>query len=61
MGQPHDLNQELIEALKRLSFAALCRDNTMGDPNRLMEVRAELREANAQAIEVLAKIEYIKP
>lgn len=40
---------ELLAALERLSFAAMCRDSTMGDPCRLIEVRAELAAANKQA------------
>lgn len=39
----------LLEALERLSLAALSRDITMGDPCRLIEVRAELAAANKQA------------
>lgn len=42
-------------ALERLSFAAMCRDNTMGDPSRLIEVKAELSAANEQAIAAIAK------
>lgn len=48
---------KLLAALKRLSFAAMCRDNTMGDPCRLIEVKAELLAANAQAIAAIAKVE----
>ena len=33
---------ELLAALERLSFAAMCRDSTMGDQCRLIEVMAEL-------------------
>ena len=36
-------------ALERLSFAAECRDNTMSDACRLIEVKAELASANQQA------------
>ena len=46
---------ELLAALRRLSFAALCRDSTMGDPCRLMEVRAELHAANMHATAAIAK------
>jgi hypothetical protein len=48
---------ELLAALKRLSFAASCRDNTSGDPIRVMEVRAELAEATLQAAAAIAKAE----
>lgn len=44
----------LLAALERLSFAALCRDSTMGDQCRLIEVRAELAAANKQAMEAIA-------
>jgi hypothetical protein len=47
---------ELLSALERLSFAALCRDSAMGDQCRLIEVRAELDAANAQAIAALGKV-----
>jgi len=40
---------ELRKALERLSFAAECRDNTMGDPVRLIAVKAELADAAKQA------------
>lgn len=46
---------ELLEALTRLEFAAQCRDNTLGDPCRLLEVKAELAEAAAQARATIAK------
>lgn len=44
-------NAGLVAALDRLIFAAQCRDNTCGDPCRLIEVKAELAAAagNAQA------------
>jgi hypothetical protein len=48
---------DLLRALKRLSFAAMCRDNTMGDPCRLLEVKAELAAANVQAEEAIARAE----
>lgn len=47
---------ELLAALERLSFAALCRDSTMGDPCRLIEVKAELAAANVQAQEAIASV-----
>lgn len=46
---------EMVEALQRLTFAAQCRDNTQGDPIRLLEVQAELRAAKKQARTALAK------
>jgi hypothetical protein len=39
----------VIAALERLILAAECRENTMGDPCRLIDVQAELREAAAHA------------
>ena len=47
---------ELLAALERLSFAAMCRDSTMGDPCRLIEVRAELAAANKQACVTIASV-----
>ena len=49
------LNQELLASLSRLSFAAMCRDNTLGDPCRLIEVKAELQAANKQASDLISK------
>ena len=46
---------ELLEAIVRLEFAAQCRDNTMGDPCRLIAVKAELAAAAAQARAAIAK------
>lgn len=46
---------ELLGALRRLSFAAFCRDNVMGDPCRLLQVQAELREARTAADTIIAK------
>ncbi len=46
---------DLLAALERLSFAAECRDNTMGDACRLIEVKAELASANQQARAAIAK------
>ena len=46
---------ELLAALRRLSFAALCRDSTMGDPCRLIEVKAELAAAAKAADAAIAK------
>lgn len=45
---------ELLAALDRLAFAAECRDNTTGDQCRLIEVRAELAAAAANARAVIA-------
>lgn len=47
---------EMFAALRRLSFAAMARDNTMGDQCRLIEVRAELSAANKRAMDVMAKV-----
>lgn len=47
-------DEQLLAALKRLSAAALARDATMGDPCRLLEVRAELADANRQAMAAIA-------
>ena len=46
---------ELLTALERLSFAAACRDNTMGDPCRLIEVTGELNAAAEEARAVIAE------
>ncbi len=46
----------LLAALKRLSFAALARDATMGDQCRLVEVRAELAAANIEACAAIASV-----
>lgn len=46
---------ELLVSLKRLSFAALCRDNTQGDPSRLIEAKAELFDAAQEAAAAIAK------
>ena len=46
---------ELLEALTRLEFAAQCRDHTLGDPCRLLEVKAELAAAAEQARAAIAK------
>jgi len=46
---------ELLAALCRLSAAALARDSTMGDQCRLLQVRAELAEANKHAMAAIAK------
>lgn len=51
------MKEELLAALKRLSLAASCRENTMGDPCRLFEVKAELAAANQQAIATIEKAE----
>lgn len=42
-------NTRLRETLGRLAFAAQCRESTMGDPCRLLEVKAELAAAAKQA------------
>jgi len=43
------VNAELVAALDRLIFAAECRDNTMGDPSRLIDVKASLVAATVLA------------
>lgn len=47
---------DLLAALDRLSFAAACRDNTSGDPIRLIEVKAELAAASEAARAAIAKV-----
>lgn len=48
-------HNQLLEALTRLEFAAQCRDNTLGDPCRLLQVKAELAAAAEQARAAIAK------
>lgn len=55
-GDMNRQRDELLAALERLSFAATCRDNTMGDQCRLIEVRFELSAANEQAIAAIASV-----
>lgn len=50
---------ELRDALHELAIAAENRDNTMGDPCRLIEVRGNLGRAARRANEVLAKTDGI--
>lgn len=45
----------LIAALRRLSAAALARDATMGDPITLLNARAELHNANLQAMDAIGQ------
>ena len=52
--QPAPDASKLVEALKRLVFAAQCRDNSTGDQIRLIETREELSAAAKNAEEVLA-------
>ena len=47
-------SEPLLEALDRLVRAAANRENTMGDPLRLLDVQAELRAATEQARAALA-------
>ena len=49
-----DQRDILLAALDRLAFAAECRDNTTGDQCRLIEVRAELAAAAANARAAIA-------
>lgn len=51
------MNDELLSALKRLSHAALARDAVMGDPCRLLQAKAELWDANKQAMAAIEKAE----
>jgi len=46
---------DLLIATDRLTRAAEHRENTMGDPMRLIEVQAELREATKQARNAIAE------
>lgn len=46
-----------LAALKRLENAAFSRDVTMGDPSRLIEVKAELDAAAKHAREIIAEAE----
>jgi len=50
-------NQELLDALKRLTFAASCRENVMGDPCSYLDARAKLRAELKHAREVIAEEE----
>lgn len=49
--------EELLAALKQITDAADCRDNTMGDACRLITVKADLASAAKNAREVIAKVE----
>lgn len=51
----HELNQVFLKSLVRLSAAALARDTTMGDQCTLFSAQAELRDANKEACEAIAK------
>jgi len=46
---------DLLAALRRISLAAMARDNIMGDACALLAAQAELRDANKQAMEAIAK------
>jgi hypothetical protein len=48
---------EMLEALKELATAAEHRDNTMGDPYRLIECKANLESAARNARAAIAKAE----
>jgi|SRR5215469_14128136 len=48
---------DMLEALKQLETAARNRDNTMGDPCRLIECKAALESAAKAARIVIAKAE----
>lgn len=47
---------ELLAALRRLSFAAMSRDNTMGDPSSMLAAKAELSDANKQAMQAINNV-----
>lgn len=47
---------ELLAALDRLAFAAQCRDNTSGDPVRLIAAKAELAAASEQATSLISSV-----
>jgi len=64
-GTRADLNcmvaaPDILAALKRLALAAAARENTQGDPMRLLEVQAELREAATAARAIIAETEGAK-
>ena len=44
-----------LRALVRLSAAALARDATMGDPIALLNARAELHNANLEAMDAIGQ------
>jgi hypothetical protein len=46
---------DLLAACERLSFAALRRESTMGDPCNLIAAIEELREASKQARDAITK------
>jgi hypothetical protein len=46
---------DLLEALTRLSFAAMARDNVMGDQCALFAAQAAVRDANNVARAAIAK------
>lgn len=48
-------HDELLEACQQLAYAATNRDNTMGDPCRLIQCKEELWIAAAKARDVIAK------
>ena len=52
--QPAPDASKLVEALKRLVFAAQCRDNSTGCQIRLIETREELKAATENAEQALA-------
>ena len=50
------LFDEVVAALERLGSAAAHRENTLGDPARLLEAKAELAEASKHARGIIAKV-----
>jgi len=50
----HQANTDLLEALTRLSTAAMARENVMGDVCTLFAAQAAVRDANVQAQAAIA-------
>ena len=58
LGQTMQQRDDLLKALERLSFAAECRENTPGDPYRLIAARAELVAATESANAAIGKVTH---
>ena len=52
-------NQRLMEALRKLSFAADARENTLGDVCTLLASKAALAEASREAHLLLQELSHI--
>ena len=52
---------DLLEALRRLATAAQNRDNSIGDPCRMLEAKEELLVAARHAREVIERTEGTRP